>query len=160
MDNSDLITNVSQKLEQCETVIERGLQTFIEVGLALSEIRDFRLYRFEYGTFEIYLHARWDISRSRAYQLIEASQVTRAMSTIVDAELPLTESQARELVGLDTELAARVMRETVDRVRGKVTAKAIEQTRERVTEPEPAKPAPKVRTGEDRTGTRRSLLLQ
>lgn len=42
-------TNRKHELEQ---VIERGLQTFVEVGNAIREIRDSRLYKDEYGTFE------------------------------------------------------------------------------------------------------------
>ena len=33
---------------QLEATIERGMQTFVEVGLALMEIRDGRLYRAEF----------------------------------------------------------------------------------------------------------------
>lgn len=35
------------RLEELEATIERGLTTFVEVGLALLEIRDSRLYRAE-----------------------------------------------------------------------------------------------------------------
>ena len=34
----------AERLRQLEGVIERGLETFIEVGRALLEIRDSRLY--------------------------------------------------------------------------------------------------------------------
>ena len=40
------------RLQELETTIERGLQTFIEVGEALREIRDHRLYRGDHPTFE------------------------------------------------------------------------------------------------------------
>ena len=36
-----------QELMEKETIIERGKQTFVEVGLALMEIRDRRGYRFK-----------------------------------------------------------------------------------------------------------------
>lgn len=62
----------STRLQKCEAVIEKGLQTFIEVGNALLEIRDSRLYRQDYGTFEDYCRKRWKISRAHAYRLIEA----------------------------------------------------------------------------------------
>lgn len=35
-----------------EQTIERGLNSFVEVGEALAKVRDLRLYRDEYGTFE------------------------------------------------------------------------------------------------------------
>jgi hypothetical protein len=137
-----LATADAAKLAECETVIERGLQTFVEVGSALLIIRDNQLYRADYPTFHEYCRKRWDVSPSRAYQLIGASDITREISTIVDTPLPATESQARELVGLDRERAALVMRETANRVRGKITAKAIRATRERIVNP-PSEPPPK-----------------
>jgi hypothetical protein len=143
--NDELITNVSQKLEECEAVIERGIRTFIEVGSALATIRDNHLYKADgYYSFHDYLKARWDLSVSRAYQMIDASRVTRELSTIVETPelLPATESQARELVGLDAQQAAQVMAETAARVRGKVTAKKIRETRERITNPPQQKPKP------------------
>ena len=43
----------------CEMVIEMGWSTFVEVGLALARIRDARLYRIEFDTFETYCRERW-----------------------------------------------------------------------------------------------------
>jgi len=64
-----------------EVVIKQGLKSFIEVGNALVIIRDDRLYRAEHITFESYCRAQWQLGRTRAYQLIEASAITAAVST-------------------------------------------------------------------------------
>jgi hypothetical protein len=58
------------RLRERETVIERGLETFLEVGNALEEIRTSRLYRQTYPTFQAYVRDRWAILLSRANQLI------------------------------------------------------------------------------------------
>jgi hypothetical protein len=71
-------------LQQCEVIIARGLVKFIEVGTALLKIRDATLYRDAYGTFEDYCQKRWQVSRARAYQLIDAANVVRNVSTMVD----------------------------------------------------------------------------
>lgn len=118
---------VGQRLTAAETVIERGLATFVEVGAALMSIRDEHLYRVEYGTFEDYCKERWGFSRSRTYQMIDAASVVQAMSTIVDTPTPTTESQARELTGLAPDVAAEVMQITA--AAGKVTAATIRETR-------------------------------
>jgi hypothetical protein len=118
---------VSQRLTEAEGVIERGLGTFVEVGAALMSIRDERLYRVEYGTFEDYCRERWGFSRSRTYQMIDAASVVQAVSTIVDTPIPATESQARELTGLAPDVAAEVMQ--VAAATGKVTAATIRETR-------------------------------
>ncbi len=61
---------VTDRLLECERVIERGLNTFVEVGAALLEIRDGRLYKNDYSTFEDYCRERWGFTRMRATQLI------------------------------------------------------------------------------------------
>ena len=71
--------------------------------MALMEIRDSRLYREKFGTFEEYVQTVLSLVRSHAYHLIGSAQVVRDLSTIVDKEdLPLNEAQARVLVRLKT----------------------------------------------------------
>lgn len=79
-----------------EKRIERGLQTFREVGQALMDIRDQRLYRNAHKTFEDYCVSRWQMGRDRAYQLIGAAEV----ATILGDDALTNEAQARELVPL------------------------------------------------------------
>ena len=88
------------RLQELEGVVERGRDTFIEVGNALREIRDRHLHRGTHASFEEYVRDRWSWSRSRAYQLIDAAAVAAAMSTTVDTPTPLNEAQARELAPL------------------------------------------------------------
>lgn len=115
-----------------EAVIESGLQTFMDVGNRLAMVRDKRLYRADYATFEDYCTRRWHFSGRRARQLIDAASVVYALpaGTIV----PLTESQARQLGGLSPNDAAEVMRLAHYETGGGVTAKAITAARERVHE--------------------------
>lgn len=101
-----LTTDEQRRLKECEKVIQRGLATFYEVGNALAEIRESRLYRLHYATFEDYCVDRWGMSRPRAYQLIGAASVLNNLSTIVDK--PSTESQARELVSFEPEVQKAV----------------------------------------------------
>lgn len=93
-----LSTEETTRLENCERVIERGLKTFVEVGQALCEIRDSRLYRCSYPTFESYCRDRWKIGRAHAYRLIGAVRVVENLSSNGDTVLPANEAQARELL--------------------------------------------------------------
>jgi hypothetical protein len=86
-------------LAELEEVIAAGLQTFVEVGQALMEIRDGRLYRDSHETFEIYCRERWSIGSSRARQLIAAAESVTTV-TIAGLPAPTNERQARELVAL------------------------------------------------------------
>lgn len=81
-------------LAECEEVIERGRQTFIEVGVALGAIRDGRLYREEYATFEVYCRKRWGMSATHAYRQIAAAK-RALLSPIGEIE---NEHQARRLL--------------------------------------------------------------
>jgi len=91
------------RLAELEGVIERS---YVEVGHALREIRDSRLYRETHPNFDAYCRERWRFSRQRAGQLIDAAQVA---TMVVSAGLPAPESErrARDLVAVFRELHAR-----------------------------------------------------
>ena len=86
---SEPLTSVEQeKLTLCERTISTGWQTFVEVGLALSTIREERLYRIEYPSFEVYCSSKWQFHRAYAYRLMTAAQVVKALSPIGDTPAP------------------------------------------------------------------------
>jgi hypothetical protein len=70
----------SKRLIELEKVIEAGQQTFIEVGTALAEIRDARLYKADYKTFENYCVSKWGFRRAHAYRIIEAAGIAKYFS--------------------------------------------------------------------------------
>lgn len=98
--NSGDITQQS-KLEGLERVIESGLQTFIEVGSALKEIRDLKLYRESHKSFEEYCRERWGMGKAYAHRLIGASEVVGNLSPMGD--IPKSERQCRPLTNLEPE---------------------------------------------------------
>ncbi len=116
----------SRDLIALEKRIEKGLQTFLEVGQALIEIRDRKLYRLEHSTFADYCKTKWKMSDRRARQLMDASEVVTAISksgTIV----PKTESQARPLAALPVAERAEVWNAAVAASpNGQPTAKAVQ----------------------------------
>jgi hypothetical protein len=61
-----------QKLAACEKIIERNLKSLIEVGNALREIQEGKLYKGTHSSFEAYLREKWDISKSHGYRMIDA----------------------------------------------------------------------------------------
>lgn len=93
-------------LERCEEIIARGVGTFVEVGEALAQVRDARLYRETHGTFEKYVRDRWDMARQAAYRMIDGSAVSRSLSPKGDIDplpVPRTERQARPLAELTSQ---------------------------------------------------------
>ncbi len=114
------------RLDELETTIDAGLKTFVDVGLALMEIRDSRLYRESYGTFEDYCQNRWGMVRRHANRLIVAAGVIENLGPIGPI-LPKTESQARPLAQLPDDMQAEAWRLAVDTApNGKITAAHVQ----------------------------------
>lgn len=123
-----LTATETNELERCEIVIKQGLETFVEVGQALMTIRDKRLYRLQYTTFEDYCRERWGMSRPRAYEMIGAAKVVGNLSAMAD--IPTSERQARPLTKLEPEVQreawAQVVEENKDRPEN-ITAKKVQE---------------------------------
>jgi len=98
---------VNCELLELETIIENGLKTFVDVGLALMKIKEKKLYRQEYGTFEEYCKSRWSISRSYGWRLIESAKVIENLLPTGNI-LPINEKQVRHLSGLTPEKQVEV----------------------------------------------------
>ena len=76
---------------------------------ALREIRDGRLYRTQFGTFEEYCQLRWGFTPQHSNRLVMAARVVKAIEMEpIGSITPQTESQARELTRL-VEAAAEVV---------------------------------------------------
>jgi ParB family chromosome partitioning protein len=127
--NNALIPTEQIRLTELEAIIERGVATFVEVGLALLEIRDSRLYRASHSSFDAYCRERWAFSRVRAHQLIEGAEVAGLLTTVNTAG-PTTERQARELVRLahqDEKEAVEVWQELRQEHGDRVTAALVRE---------------------------------
>lgn len=122
-----------KSLHSLEKVIAGGLQSFIEVGLALLEIRDTRLYRDQYPTFEAYCLDRWEISQSQGYRLIDAGRVAEDLSPMGEA-MPQRERQIRPLVPLDSAQRREVWSQAVEQHNGNPTGSQIEMIAQRALE--------------------------
>ena len=104
----------SHELERCEVVIKQGLQTFIEVGQALMTIREKRLYRIGFKTFEDYCTGKWGMVQQSATRLIRAYEtVTNLQSEPMGSVLPQSERQTRPLTSLEPEIQKEVWKEVV-----------------------------------------------
>lgn len=126
-DEASLSESEQNQLARLEETIERGLKTFVDVGTALIVVRDSRLYRQDYGTFEDYCQQRWGMQRKYAYKLIAAAEVVQNLSPIGDI-LPATESQARPLTPLAPNEQREVWAKAVATAQGgKVTAAHVQR---------------------------------
>ncbi|HWE03911.1 MAG TPA: hypothetical protein VG326_16010 [Tepidisphaeraceae bacterium] len=72
-----------RQLAECETAIQTAQSHKLAEAQALKTIRENRLYRATYKTFEIYCQTRWGYSRQHAQQLIDWAVVNDDLSTVV-----------------------------------------------------------------------------
>lgn len=117
----------ARRLADLEAVIHAGIASFVEVGDALLEIRDSKLYRVSFSTFEEYTRKRWGFTHQRASQLMTAAGVVAALPE--SATTVANEAQARALAPVlrvrGPEVAAAVLAEAIEATNGHVTAAAI-----------------------------------
>jgi hypothetical protein len=135
VDKDDLSEVDRSYLQERETVIEAGQRTFLDVGRALLEIKNYqhgRLYK-RYGTFEAYCQERWEFGRSYASRVMDATQVYQEMlprgnKTPDLTVLPTTEKQLRSLTKLPAGMRAQAWNNAVETARGgPVLARLVEK---------------------------------
>lgn len=127
------------ELEDRESRIECGLKAFYAVGQELIAIRDRRLYRTAYPNFEAYLQERWQMSRSRGYELMSASEVIENLSDMSDK--PANARQADALSKAPAEQQQQAWTEAIaTALNGKPTAAHVSDVVKRLTNPQPLQP--------------------
>jgi hypothetical protein len=121
---SSLSAAEHRQRDDCETLIAKGWDTFLVVGQALLTIRQRRLYREQFSTFEDYCRQKWGFSKSHANRLIEAAMVASVLTPI--GVKPRSESQLRPLAGLEPQKIPEAWKRA-QRLAGcgEVTAKAV-----------------------------------
>lgn len=134
MENA-LTKSETKRLAAFETMIERGFKSFVESGKALAVVRDDRLYRESYKTFDDYCKDRWGLERTHAHRLIESAEVVNRIvdnllsidnkfESTAPVQVPANVGQTRELAKAPVEEQAEVWEEVVETT-AVPTAKAI-----------------------------------
>lgn len=127
-----LVPAEANRLAELETVIARGLATFVDVGNALLAIRDARLYRGTHDTFEDYCRERWGMSRIHAHRLIEAAEVSENLLPM--GNMPTNERQIRPLAKLEPEQQREVWQRVIETApSGRVTAAHVQAVVDELT---------------------------
>jgi hypothetical protein len=128
-----LMPDEKVKFERCKKDIRDGMEVFLNVGLALSAIRDGRLYRESHDTFEGWCLAEYGWSSHRARQLIRGAEVVRNLQAAGSGNnwsafvMPASEGQARPLLRLPPEEQRSAWEEAVQSAPGgRVTAAHVE----------------------------------
>ncbi len=120
----------SEHFSRLEKVIESGKKTFVSVGLALEEIRQEKLYRKEYSTFEEYCQKRWGWNAQRGRQLINSALVVESLEEKIGTMVPISERAARALSSVPESSRQSVFASAY--TNGPVTAKTITEAARKV----------------------------
>lgn len=135
---SQLTSTEQQQRHQLEQQVE---QAFYLAGLALQQLRDFRLYRNTHRSFQEYCQERFDYTRRRSYQLIDAARVVDnllAQSEQFVHILPTKEAQVRPLSALPPAQQVEAWQQAVGHAGGKVpTASVVKKVAQQFQEPLP-----------------------
>lgn len=136
MKSSTALTTLERnELRDLENTIEKGIAAFWEAGQALAKIAASKLYREDYPNFNAYVAGRWDMRRSRAYQLIDGFRVMEDLKGVLSSTsceqsvpLPTHESQTRALTRLDSPASrGEAWKHAVERSNGsQPTARVVE----------------------------------
>lgn len=134
------ITKDIEELKNLESVINRNLKSFYEVGRALMTIRDRELYKLKnggrYNTFEAYCKETWSFTSSRARQIILATERIENIKSVTTVT-HITERQTRPLARLEPEQQKEAWQKAVETApEGKVTAahvaKIVDQVKPKI----------------------------
>lgn len=96
----------AERLVKFEAIIDANCKSLFALGEALQVIRDERLYREFFDTFEEYCRVRWDFSRIWAHYQITAATTRSILLTTVNRDglpEPTNERQLRPLSKLKSE---------------------------------------------------------
>jgi hypothetical protein len=114
--------------KRLERVIEDGIETFYDVGTALRKIRDEKLYREDFITFQEYCEKRWNLKRQRAYEYIDAAKVADTIEPVhLNGEIIRLEKEAHAaaLGEFPIELRQSIFNLAVRASEGDVSAREI-----------------------------------
>jgi hypothetical protein len=149
---SPLTVEEEGDLKRLEITIERGLDRFREMGLALMQIRDRRLYREDFETFKAYCKQKWHFTRRHGDNLIQAAKVVlecetngRTAPTSIKAAVAIDRKRAADVFASGDEgaiaalphrsIAKRRLQPEVRReAAGVAKTKAIERSLDRLRE--------------------------
>ena len=129
----DMTADERGRLQSLEAVIERGKQTFVDVGLALAEIRRGKLFRSTHKSFESYCVERWNFTRQFASLQIQAAEVAKELSTIVDSS---NEGTVREFVKVPKEdrpkVAEAAKQVAAEKGRDKINSRDVKEAKAKI----------------------------
>lgn len=105
----DLLSEMEMaELMACEAVIANDWENEVQVGMALIQVRDNKLWRNDYRDFKAYYRVRWAFSHTKVYRLVSAVGIYKNLVQMKDVPKPESEASLRPLIPLTPEQAQQV----------------------------------------------------
>src|SRR2546426_2263410 len=130
-----LLESERQELLKYERIISKGFIHMRDCAEALRIIRDKKLYREEFPTFQEYCKSKWNREKRTIYYLIEAAACRKDLGNTVSHEEPLqlavqnaSDGAVRALAKVPKRSQKRVLKEVLKKTRDKLTALAVQET--------------------------------
>ncbi len=124
-----LILSERAALARLERIVQKGLEYLLDMGKALLEIREDRLYRAEFRTWEDYCQQRWGMTRRHAERLLKGAQIIHDLKARLEPGTPLpgNERLARALSLLSPDDRAKAWAEALeDSANGEPTSPEVD----------------------------------
>jgi hypothetical protein len=109
------------RLNLLEKIVEKHQEAFYEFGLAIMEIRDKKLWRYKYTSWDAYCEQRWGWTTRRVNQRIAAAQLVNSLPSECVVE---NEGRARALAKVAPDRRGEVL-EDLQKEGRPATARAI-----------------------------------
>lgn len=117
--STDIVNRINRQkeLEECEALLRKGIDTFVEVGQVLCRIRDKELYRVAgYSSFKLYIEERWEFSIRKAQLLMQDWRHAESRTEEIDAQknAQLLTSKEKPLARIRDDSGSKSNGHTVD----------------------------------------------
>lgn len=134
--SKELTVAEQSRLKSLEAKVDAGITSSLSAGDALRQIRDEKLYRQDYRSFDDYLQERWGCGKRYAYRIISAFEVREKLPEPVASKLR-TEGQLRPLTDVPDSKLEEVLDRAIEMADGApMTSGLLKRAKAEVIEPE------------------------
>lgn len=106
------------RFAELEDTIEKRIQAFYEIGEALNEIRNRKLFRDEFPSFGEYCQHRWGFAKQYAYRLIAAHKTLENVDATEEQKAGLRETHLRPLAILEPDEQKKAFNQAIETAPG------------------------------------------
>jgi hypothetical protein len=133
-----LTVTEQSRLSELESVIDRHIESFVQVAIALAEIKKSALYRSSHDNFSVYCEAKFGMQKTHGYAMAQAGEIIAHLSDT--SEFPPTSyRQTKPLVHLQPDQQQQAWSAAVTVSGGKPTEARVNKAVEAISQGAPVR---------------------